>query len=461
MPVQRKIKVGKSVSATPIGAHLAGQAVSLLWTPVNFSLPSPTAPHPLDFMLQLLVNTGNAENTIYDVYQLGIGLGIPQERIDLASFQAIRDEDDYDAQIGWWGFFSSDEAMGGLDEGLGDAKKFIEEELCRPFGYFLVTGHDGLIKARRPKHPQKFHVSKANNNLSVNAPGGGQNYLAFLPVGIYTGQEMAAQVATTLNSVVASPNNNFSCSYDTATNKFTLSKATNTFDFVAVTDDGWTSLGFTNMVTGQTSRLADVAKGAWPFSDRLLDKNDAWDIQLLENRDDQITQVIFHYNYDFLLKEYTTQKSWIDAEAVNLGDTLGTRNCTIKSKGLIGDFSLIEKNPVSYVKEPVSGCTPLRVNPTVTGAIGDESWAHLYAKMLMDRYKWPPLKFKAKLRWRWHKLEVGDVVKFSYDIGGLFADRERNSDRLASRIFEVTQLNPNFAGGFVEATFLGHRYVSY
>lgn len=52
-------------------------------------------------------------------------------------------------------------------------------------------------------------------------------------------------------------------------------------------------------------------------------------------------------------------------------------------------------------------------------------------------------------------------MKLDYDIAGVFADYELDESVIAGRLFEIVQINPNFRDGFLEATFLGHRYVSY
>lgn len=445
---------GLANSAIP-DVHLANSRFGIAWSNVDFTQATIDGNEPITFLLKCLMSTKAGGNGSYDdISAVGSGLGIPQDMVDIASFTAIQQQDDYD--VNQRVFLIIPEPQ--------PAKKFIEDELCRPFGYYLLTGNDGRLKLLRPKHPQKFHVSKANNEIRVKVPSGGSQVTAALAAGIYTGQQMATEIARALNLIIAPPWNVFTCVYDTSGgnhHKFTLSNPSYNFDMVAspAGDNGWLALGFTSFPSNQPSVTADATRGE--FSGLTLGKNDLWDVRVLENRDDQITSVIYHYNYDPTTQEYKRQTApYIDAEAINLGDILGARNLVIKSKGLIStdDYTACS---FTYFKAPSSGCDPVQVKPDSKYGIQDDSWATTFASMLLDRYKQPPLKFKAKLKWEWNLLEVGDVLKLDYDIAGVFADYELDKSTVAGRLFEIVQLNPNFRDGFLEATFLGHRYVSY
>jgi hypothetical protein len=423
------------------------------WTNCDFKNASPpTGDDPIDLMLRLLISTGAKNNwsgagTNYDYYdEAGVGLGIPQDRIDIPSFTAIQAQYDYDSSQRV--FFHIIEPMA--------AKEFIEQELCLPFGLYLLTGNDGKIKLIRPRHPQKFYIGNVNKTLTVKYPATtGTIYNATLPIGVYTAQQLATSVATAINAVV--PGAGFSCSYNTSTWKFTLSKS-NAFDLLASPDAGWTTAGWTTVpVNNTTSTTSQTARGQ--FTGPTLTEKDMWGVQQVDNRDDQVSSVVYMFDYDVDKDAYRSSRRYVDTEAVNLGDTMAAHELVIRSRGLIS----ADANAASWVvhfKAPVSGCDPDVKRPTAAAGVDADTWAKLYAHSVLDRYKQPPLKFRARLKWTWNTLEVGDVVKVNYSIPGIFSDYERNSPVLSNRLFEIVELHPNFDGS-LDATFLGHRYVSY
>jgi hypothetical protein len=106
------------------------------------------------------------------------------------------------------------------------------------------------------------------------------------------------------------------------------------------------------------------------------------------------------------------------------------------------------------------GCEYDVVTPEDRVGLNADTWAKLHADTLLDRYQSPPIKFRARLPWKWNTLEIGDVVRVSYSISGVFVDHERETRTLEDRLFEVVGIQPNFSGS-LDVTFLGHRHVSY
>ncbi len=437
-----------------------GQEGQLGWTNANFtSLPpgaDPSTTEPIRLLLELLTSTGEGTNGSYDVLSKGIGLGIPADLIDTTSFTDIQAEYDYDENARL--FF--------LIEEPEEAKKFIEEQLCRPFGWYLSVGNDGKIKLVRPKHPQKFYVSRANDTINVTVSG--TVYGGTLAVGVYTAEEMATEIAAVLNGCTEGNRSasEWACSYNTSTHIFTITKTSTAWDLTASADDGWTALGFSAQAgIGSGVGKDSSAVGTWPGTGcfaSALDKNDVWDVEQLDTRGWSITRVILEANYDTDAECYRFQKEWLDAEMANLGDVAGARVYIVKSKGLIGR-GLTAYNPVWYWSAPpANSCEPLPSGPNGAYLLdATASWSELLKAHLFDRYKHPPIAIKGKLRWEFNTAEQGDCFKFGYDTDGVFVDRERDTSILSGRIFEILSIKPDFYRGHLEFTALGHRYVSY
>lgn len=429
------------------------------WT--NADIPTATGDDPISLILKLLISTGGGGNysgsgTNYDAFETGIGLGVPYTRINLTSFTNITAEYDFDSAMKL-AFINIGPGNGGVP-----AADMFEQECCRPFGIYLVTGNDGTLKAVRPKNPNKYHVSNANNDIKVKVPTGGTTFSGALVTGIYSPAEMATEVARALNAV----SSGFSCTYSTSTNKFTITKAA-AFDIIASADNGWLALGYTGTQTNVTSAPSDAVTGK--FTGTTLTENDLWDIKAIPNRDDQITSVIWLYDYHGGVgkpeatgpsigeERYDEQRIYLSAEDVNLGDYLAAHQFLIKSKGLQSGGGTYIGSPIAYWKETAASCTPTRVNPPSTAAVDTDSMSTLVSAMLLDRYTKPPMKFSAKLRWKHNTLEIGDNVAITYPLSGVFVDRELNAVTLTSRIFEIIKLTPNWRNGYLDATFLGHR----
>ena len=112
-------------------------------------LPQPH--HPLAIALALLVSTGEGSNGPYDVFGPTWGLGI--DYIDLSSFTdliALRPDDKIDVLV--LGF-------GGEDV---DPFETIEQQLLRPFGYYLTLSATGALACARLRLPDLEAFSEAN-----------------------------------------------------------------------------------------------------------------------------------------------------------------------------------------------------------------------------------------------------------------------------------------------------------
>lgn len=432
-----------------LAQFFANSPGALAWTNVAFGQTTPAGNDPIDLILKLLLSTGSGTNipavgTSYDQYEAGVGLGIALDQVDVTSFTAIQAHYDWDPNQQLFFHMTDPEP----------AKEFIDEELCRPFGLYLRTGNDGNIRCVRPRHPQKFYIGSVNYKLKVQYPAGGSATEVSLPIGVYDGPKMATLVESALNG----PFSGFSCSYSAATHKFTLSKS-DAFDVVTSSDNGWATLGWTTLpVNSVMSTTSQVERGQ--FSGSMISQDDMFQVSPIDNFDERITAVTYMFDYDVDAKTYRNTRRYTDPEYVGLDDTFGgAHDYNITSRGMIsgGDYGA---SWVHGFKAPASGCTPATFRPSLGVGVNSDGWSLLFAKSLIDRYRQPPIKFSAKLKWKWNTLEVGDVVRVSYDIPGVFADYELNKDVLDNRLFEIVELHPNFSGT-VDATFLGHRHVSY
>lgn len=458
-----------------------GSPASVGWTNADFGVPSPAGTSPITLLLRLLMSTGTTgSNGTYDVYQAGIGLGIPQDQVDIESFEAIEEELDWDPNQQLFFLIAEPEPT----------KQFIDREICAPFGLYLVTGNDGKIRCVRPRHPQKFYIGDANRRLAVDI--GNAIYTAILPIGVFDAEEICDNIERAfllsvdddlppdlpdpLNPDLEHPTRVFECTYNVTNHKFTLKLLVKTwdgdeelsstpteFDLVNSTDNGWDYLGWTSrpapVTPPEVGAQADLARGE--FSGPTLTEDDMWAVRILDNMEDRITTVAFACDYDIDTKKYVSGRLYpgTPSEYEHLEDTFGPTEHRIYSRGLITGG---EGSPswVTGTQEPPTGCDPEVVPPATEVGVNADTWAKLIALTFIDRYREPPLKFRAQLKWKWNGLEVGDVVRVSYGIAGVFVDCERNKDVLEDRLFEIVELHPNFDGS-LEATFLGHRYVSY
>lgn len=450
------LDVGRGLSNTSLpSAGIPASPVTFGWTNVDFTSVPTVGQDPIEFLLQLLLSKkGDGVNhATYDVLKEGIGLGIPADQVDIASFEAVQAEYDYDdnARV----FFVFDQPV--------EAKEFIEKELCRPFGWYLFTRNDGRIALVRPKHPQKFHSSRGNNAFTFHAPFDSAVLTATVSSGVRTGTEMASALQTAMNAV----SSGFVVSWSNATRTFTITRTGGTWQTNSPGANSWESIGFgvsTGTVGDGVPHEGDEV-GAFVEDDfNVLSENEMWDVQPVDNRAHQVTQVWFSGNYDWAAGEHGGMKTYSDAEAVNIHG-LEDAPYWLKSKGLLvnnqgGGVRLV--TPFSFWKAPASGCDPETEDVSSSyGLDATNSWASLRAAMAFDRYLFPPDRFKCRIPWRFNRKELGDELKITYSIDGVFVDRERNETTITARIYEIADLKPDYRHGHLEAELVGHRFVPY
>lgn len=446
-------KLGRGLFGTEPLAHRNETPIRIHWTTASIPTSGAITGHdPLTIFLRFLLSTGSGLNysgsgTNYDTYQYGAGLGIPYQRVDITGIEALQALPEYDSNIKM--FF--------LMTGEDKAKKFLQEELLRPYGMYMTVTNEGIITVKWPKNPEKYYVSLANNNFSVKVPSGGTTYNASIAAGVYTRDEMATAID---NAITAAAGGTWTVAYNTSTNKMEITHAgAADWDIIASSDSGWEGIGFDTLPhTGITDGVAEAADTATAkFTGRALTEDDIWDIKHADNRDDQVTSVLYMFDHDPKEKIFQTQRWYISAEDANLGGSLRDRMHVIKSKGLVSnDPGALGKYVNLWTHQVANGCglTPAEVT---SGGIDDDSMGLLTAARILDRYRQPPMHFRAKLLWTHNDLEVGDTIQLTYSPAGVFVDRELNADTLTSRTFELVRVHPNFQGGYVEIEALGHR----
>jgi hypothetical protein len=461
---QSSVRIG---SGDGIESHLEeGSAIQLGWSNVRFGffdedwddgfLDPALIPgsNPVELMLQFLLSTGKGSesspgpNGAYDVFEPGVGLGIPLELVDVSSFEDLLDPaSNYDFDVNQRVFFIFTEPE--------PAKPFLERELCRPFGYYLATRNDGRIRLIRPRHPQKFYVGGSNRRLATKSPASDSTIAeTSIEIGVYDANEIVAAI----NAADGFPGE---LSY--ASGYFSLRKKSgNDFAIVPGAQNAiWRTLGWTAQTTISSSWVAAPSpRGQIPaeIAARTLTKDDLWNVRVLDNRSDRVTSVSFHYDFDISSGSFLSFRRYADAESMHLNGLTSSHDFTIRSRGLISGT-----NGKAWINHPIPdqlGCRPKKKLSSIRWSVEADTWTRLHAKSLLDRYKNPPMKFSAKLKWKWNTLEVGDVVRINYDIPGVFLDFERNATTLTNRLFEIVRLEPQ-PDGSIEATFLGHRWVSY
>ena len=221
-------------------------------------------------------------------------------------------------------------------------------------------------------------------------------------------------------------------------------------------------MGWATQATISGTSNAPATRGALPSTVVDLTERDLWSVQVLDNRDERIASVVFYYDYKSSVDAYGTFRRYVDSDSIGLSYPLNANDYTIRSRGLVSATSSgsVSNAWVNHFIAPSVGCDRKHVPLNLQYSVNADTWSQLYARTLLDRYKDPPLKFRARLKWRWNTLEVGDVVRVNYPIPGVFMDLERNASTLTNRLFEIVELHQNHEGS-IDATFLGHRYVSY
>lgn len=426
-------------------------------------LPDFDSLDPIDLLLGFMTSAvGGAVNGDFDVFKRGIGLAIPASLIDIDSFTDVQDQNDYDALIRVLFLFST--ATPAID--------FFEAELCKPFGWYLATGNDGRIKLVRSKNPTKLHFSQSNNSFTFtlsNAPNHPRTVI--LPGGVYTRAEVAAALQALMRSATgdtAMQVNHASGSPELFEMSFSGSN-----DITFTLTDSWRTLGFTAGRTNDANPIAEEAVAQFEDTSsagdyNVLDENDITDVEPIDSLGSRVAEVWFRCNYDWNAEEFTVIKTFTDAEVANLDGQVEPYE--IESKGLIAAFrnsGVKTRSPMAVLLPPASGCEGTLVDVSSSyGIDASNSFASLFCSMLFDRYRGQPVRFKAKLPWKFNRLEVGDNVKISYAIDGVFADYEIGAGQIGvdaprtttiTRIFEVVSIKPDFSRGRLEAEFLSHR----
>ena len=440
---------GLGGGAGNIPAISVGDQLDLGWSNATFSATAAAVgTDPIELMLGLLTSTGSGTNGAYDTYKKGIGLGIPVEQIDLDSFTNVQAQNDYDS-AGMRVFFVFTESA--------DAKEFVEEELCRPFGWYLATGNDGRISLVRPKNPDKLYISKANNTFTLTVSTHPTTAFSFqLPGGVYTPSEAVSALTTGLSAVTGKT---FTVSWSSSTGLFTVAVSSGTFTFSA--SDSWATLGHTT-ASGDTSKVGSAAVALWVADDfNTVTKDDviADSTQVIANGSARIGRVNFGCNYNWSEDRFD-YKVFVDAEIENLSPFGDSQPYEINSKGLIRAFRGTRRirTPLGYLRPPSSGCEGVSSDvDTSYGIDSSNSYAALFCSHLFDRYRNAPLRFKCRLKWKFNTREIGDVLSVTHDVDGALIDQERGTANVSARRFEIVGIRPVPASGCVEVELLGHR----
>jgi len=429
----------------------AGDTFDFAWSNAVFTASaSPGGNHldPIELLLKFLVSTGAGTNGAYDVFSTGIGLGIPEALIDVDSFTGVIAARDYDDNLRTLFVFTKPE--GGKD--------FVEQELCKPFGWYIATGNDGRIKLVRSKNPTKLYFSRANNTFTLTHSSSSHVRSYQIPAGVYTAAEAASTLKAGLDLITGQ-----TWTVSPSAGVFTLSVAAGTFSFG--TSNAWATIGHTSAASSVSSKAGNVAVAQ--FSDtsssgdyNVIDENDCTAVDPIDSLPSRIAEVWYSVNYDWSAEEFRVVKTFTDAEVANLDGEV--EPYVIESKGLVSAFSRAKRIPTPWLVKGVpdteAGCMGQDIDVSSSfGLDASNSFASLFTSHLFDRYRGQPIRFKCRLAWKFNRLEVGDNVQFSYAIDGVFADYEIGAGVVTSRVFEVVSIKPNLAGGYVEAELLGHR----
>jgi hypothetical protein len=118
-------------------------AKNRIWTSATAGGAITAHGNPIDIVLQRLLssNTAGLNSSAYDLGD-GEGLNLGSAWVDIAGMEDLRD-----------GYFPTDDFFFRITEGLDDAKKFFEDEICRPLGMYIVIRYDGKITLRSLNPP--------------------------------------------------------------------------------------------------------------------------------------------------------------------------------------------------------------------------------------------------------------------------------------------------------------------
>ena len=292
--------------------------IDVAWTNATFSTTGvPVGSDPVDLILQFLTSTGTGTNGDYDDFKKGIGLAIPVEQIDLTSFTDVQAEYDYGTLRVFFMFSAS-----------VDAKTFIDEELCRPFGWYIATGNDGRIRLVRPKNPAKVHFSEANNQFRFTHSKDSSTVRQFtLPAGVYTTAELTAALQAGFRTV--SGDTQFGVSRSGSTGIYSLDVGGGGYTLTIADADSWRTLGFATFpITADANPIADNAVGfgtvtnlfdSSTFGVQTVTKNDviAGSASVVPNGAARVGRVNFGCNYSWAENSFEYQ-IFEDAEVANL-----------------------------------------------------------------------------------------------------------------------------------------------
>ena len=459
--VVKGVGSGATIDTGPVTA--GGSPFDLGWSNAVFTeAAAPTGSDPIDLLLKLATSTGGSADEVtpgpngaYDLYRSGVGLSLAVEKLDLTTFTGIQAQYDYDDQSKVFFVFSGPEV----------AKTFFDEELCKPFGWYLANGNDGRIRLVRPKNPRKLYFSRANNafsffHSSVYASSNPNRLRTFyLPGGVYTPTETAAALQAGFRLVTG----------DTGIvvrwedGLFAVDGDYNGSQFTFTVSDAWRTIGVTSSAGPVGVIDADVVVGVFTATDfNTVTENDVLrgSIAPVENAGTRLGRIAFGCNYNWNEDQFEYQL-FSDAEIENLSAYGEPNAYEINSRGLLrafDGFGRRQRMPFSVELPPTSGCTGQLANPTSSvGIDASDSGATLFCEHLFDRYRNPPFRFKCRLKWKFNTREVGDNLLWTYAPSGVVLDAEDVADSFTDKLFEIISIKPNPGAGYVEMELLGHR----
>lgn len=420
----------------------------------------PTMSDPIELMLQFLTSTGSGTNGDYDDFKKGVGLGIPVEQIDVDSFTAVMDQYDYDLNRLKVAFIFSESVP---------AKDFIEQELCRPFGWYLGVANDGRIKLVRPKNPDKLYFSRANNVFQFYANNDSSTRKEFvLPSGVYTPEEAAAALQSGFRAASGLSTMTVTASLTAGSGwKFDINLGANLMTFTST--NSWKTIGFTADHTNDANPISEAYVGRLvdtsTFGVQTVGENDiiAGSVAPISNNAARVGRVNFGCNYSWNTDRFEYEV-FEDGEIENLSPFGELKPYEINSKGLIKAFQggsytgPGRRSPWDVFLPPDTGCEGVYAPADSSHGINaSDSFPTLFCEHLFDRYRHPPLRFKCKLKWKFNTLEVGDNVRVTHDVDGVLLDYEQGTATVTDRVFEVVAIRPLLNECSVEVELLGHR----
>jgi hypothetical protein len=141
-------------------------AKNTIWEDASTGTNYTTSGNPIDIMLEriLSTNTAGLSSSTYDLGD-GQGLALSSAWVDIPTFEDIRDT-----------YFPSDEMFFRITEAENDAKKFFEDEICKPLGLHLVVQYDGKISLNILNPPAPGTTPTTINETNFEVAGFDLNY---------------------------------------------------------------------------------------------------------------------------------------------------------------------------------------------------------------------------------------------------------------------------------------------